>query len=108
MGSNELLVLCLFFYFLPILFAADRNHSKIAAIAALNIVAGWTIVGWVVALVWAFTEKNEGNRRGLLHVLDSIIDGYNARKSPAGPWGQRGPGGHLPPGRIPPTDNLSR
>ncbi|MDL4862002.1 superinfection immunity protein [Halomonas elongata] len=40
-------------YCLPLIIAAIRNHENAVAIAVLNIVAGWTFVGWVVALTWS-------------------------------------------------------
>lgn len=40
-------------YFLPAFIAWYRKHPNVTAITALNLVAGWTFVGWVVALVWA-------------------------------------------------------
>jgi Superinfection immunity protein len=42
-------------YLLPTLVALARHHRQRQAIAALNILLGWTFVGWVVALVWALT-----------------------------------------------------
>lgn len=47
-------VLCL--YLLPSLVAAARQHRNGGAIGALNILLGWTILGWVVALVWSLTD----------------------------------------------------
>jgi Superinfection immunity protein len=38
-------------YFLPSFIAWGRNRA--AAIFALNLVAGWTVIGWLAALVWA-------------------------------------------------------
>ena len=42
-------------YFIPA-FVADRRraHNRLA-ILVLNLVAGWTAIGWIVALVWACT-----------------------------------------------------
>lgn len=40
-------------YFLPSLVAAMRHHRQAVAIFMLNIFLGWTLLGWVVALVWA-------------------------------------------------------
>lgn len=41
-------------YFLPTIVArAQRNH-QVVAIFVLNLLLGWTVVGWIVALVWAF------------------------------------------------------
>lgn len=44
-------------YFLPLIIAAWRNMPNAVAISVLNVVAGWTFVGWVVALVWACLDK---------------------------------------------------
>ncbi|MFZ0774580.1 MAG: superinfection immunity protein [Candidatus Sulfotelmatobacter sp.] len=40
-------------YFLPSIIAAARSKRDIAAIVLLNFFLGWTVIGWVVALVWA-------------------------------------------------------
>lgn len=40
-------------YFLPTAVALARKHRNGSAVAALNLFAGWTIIGWVIALIWA-------------------------------------------------------
>ena len=40
-------------YFLPSIVALARNKRDIAGIVLLNFFLGWTMIGWVVALVWA-------------------------------------------------------
>jgi hypothetical protein len=40
-------------YCLPGLIAYRRGHPKRVAIGALNLLLGWTFLGWVAALVWA-------------------------------------------------------
>jgi len=40
-------------YFPPSILALARNTRDTAAIVLLNIFLGWTVIGWVVALVWA-------------------------------------------------------
>ena len=40
-------------YFLPSIIALARNKRDITAIVLLNLFHGWTMIGWVVALVWA-------------------------------------------------------
>jgi tetratricopeptide (TPR) repeat protein len=42
-------------YFLPTLVGRARNHNNSMAIFALNILLGWTFLGWVIAIVWALT-----------------------------------------------------
>ena len=41
------------FYLLPWAVAATRNRSNVAATALVNLFLGWTLIGWVVALVMA-------------------------------------------------------
>jgi len=41
-------------YFLPTIAAWGRKN--IAAIFVLNLLLGWTIIGWCVAMIWAFME----------------------------------------------------
>jgi hypothetical protein len=47
------LSLGLLLYLLPTFVAERRGHYQTTAIFALNLLLGWTFVGWVVALVWA-------------------------------------------------------
>jgi hypothetical protein len=48
-----LIAIPLTLYFLPLIVAKTRNHRQTLAIGVLNFLAGWTLIGWVVALVWA-------------------------------------------------------
>lgn len=62
-GSNSYAVIAtiLFFpsalalYFYPTI-CAINEHSKVTPIFALNLLAGWTFVGWVAAFVWALND----------------------------------------------------
>ena len=51
-----LLVIALLLYFFPSCVAFGEHHKQRTAIFVLNLFAGWTFVGCVAALVWAFTE----------------------------------------------------
>jgi hypothetical protein len=42
-------------YFLATLIAMLRGHHNSAAIFALNALPGWTVLGWLGALVWSLT-----------------------------------------------------
>jgi Superinfection immunity protein len=44
------------FYFLPTILAGGRHHHNTGAIFIINLLLGWTLVGWAVALAWAFTS----------------------------------------------------
>jgi len=43
-------------YFVPTIIAFARKKSNKVAIFALNLFLGWSLVGWVVSLVWALSE----------------------------------------------------
>jgi hypothetical protein len=49
------LVLLIPLYFLPLLIALCRSHPQVMAIGALNILLGWTFLGWVACAVWSCT-----------------------------------------------------
>jgi len=40
-------------HFLPGIIATRRHHRNALAIWLVNIFLGWTLIGWVIALVWA-------------------------------------------------------
>lgn len=48
-------------YWLPTFIAIFRRKDNMIAISVLNFLLGWTLIGWVVACVWAFMvdEKAE-------------------------------------------------
>jgi len=49
------ILLGLTLYFLPTLIAAGRRKRNALAIFALNLFLGWTLLGWVLALVWSLS-----------------------------------------------------
>jgi len=42
-------------YFLPTILAALRHKKNMLGIVLLNVLAGWTFIGWIIALVWSLT-----------------------------------------------------
>lgn len=45
------------FYMLPTFEAWLREHPNLTSIALLNLFLGWTLLGWVAALVWSFKRQ---------------------------------------------------
>lgn len=43
-------------YFLPSALAVGRKHRNRGALAALNLFTGWTLIGWVICLIWAVVK----------------------------------------------------
>jgi hypothetical protein len=48
-------------YLTPTVIAHLRCHSNFKAIAALNILTGWSALGWVASFVWALTDNVRGS-----------------------------------------------
>jgi hypothetical protein len=59
-------------YWLPTLIAVVRRTPSALGVAVFNFFLGWTVIGWIVALVWALAA-NTGS-----HVI--VIDGATGRR----------------------------
>jgi hypothetical protein len=46
----------LFPYFLPTIIAILRRKANAGGIFVLNLLLGWTLIGWIGALVWALSS----------------------------------------------------
>lgn len=65
-------------YFVPTMVACKRNHPKSVAITALNYLSGWTIIGWIGAIVWALADAgpeltgSEAAKKAAKHVFGCL------------------------------------
>jgi len=57
-GSEWMLILVLFIplYFLPSIVAGSRKHPNVGPIVVVNLLLGWTFIGWVGALIWGLSS----------------------------------------------------
>ena len=44
-------------YFLPTIIAAARHKTNLVGIFLVNFLLGWSVIGWIVALVWAISTE---------------------------------------------------
>lgn len=44
-------------YLLPIYEAASRKHTNVTGIALVNVFLGLSLVGWIIAMVWAHKKQ---------------------------------------------------
>ncbi|HKM79600.1 MAG TPA: superinfection immunity protein [Candidatus Acidoferrum sp.] len=51
-----LALLSLAIYFIPTFIVWNKTKKNTTAIFVLNLLAGWTGIGWLVALIWALTS----------------------------------------------------
>jgi hypothetical protein len=42
-------------YFLPTIIVLARRKKNVLGPILVNILLGWTVIGWIVALIWALT-----------------------------------------------------
>jgi len=63
MSAFLLTVVGLSLYCMPTFVALHRQHHNNTAIAVLNLLLGWTFIGWVVALVWAVSATPAQDER---------------------------------------------
>lgn len=59
------LIVIVMLYFVPTFVAYKRAHSNYVAIVLSSFFFGWTIVGWIVCLIWACTDNTVYNRMGV-------------------------------------------
>ena len=60
MVSGGLVIIVIFaiaLYFIPSIIALSKRRDNTGAIFILNLFLGWSFIGWIVALVWAVTNK---------------------------------------------------
>ena len=66
--------ICIYITFLPVFVASNRKHPNTFAIFIVVLFLGWTLLGWVLALVWAvsyhkpqptivYVQSNKSNAR---------------------------------------------
>lgn len=58
-------------YFVPAWVANSRKHRNENSILAVNILLGWTLIGWVVALAWALASPS-GSPQASLAPRDEV------------------------------------
>jgi hypothetical protein len=63
MGEIIWVILAIAFYFFPALNSYMGHKKKADAVLVLNLLLGWTVIGWIVALVWSVADdKKEENK----------------------------------------------
>ena len=70
-GLSFYLLASIIFYFLPFIIALIRGHHQGLAIFLLNLLLGWTFIGWVASLVWACTKT------GVPNIAPIVINNIN-------------------------------
>jgi len=75
-GTSLILVLAAAIYLAPCIISDKRNHPARTAILLVNIFLGWTLIIWLVCLIWAYSGKednNDNNRTNRGLIILSVI-----------------------------------
>ena len=59
MDSGIVLIILAVVYFLPAASAYSRKHKSRSAILLVNLLFGWTLIGWLWAAIWCSTGNIE-------------------------------------------------
>lgn len=69
-------------YVLPSIEAKVKGHSKFNQILAVNILLGWSFIGWVVAYVWALGGNEKSSNVVGLVDEDLNVDTRKVKQCP--------------------------
>ena len=91
-------------YLLPVLVGWARHVPDLGAVAVINILLGWTLVGWALALALALRTANRATP--VVQVVQNLPPAQPppARLPPAGWDGPPGPPPHRPRHAAPPLN----
>ena len=78
-----LLAVGVLIYFLPTIVAAMRKAARIGAVFTVNLLLGWTLLGWLVALVMAVIMENTWERQMRIAHMQAVL------RMSGGPWPDR-------------------
>lgn len=53
------IIIGIFAYFFPTVLAYSKKKRSKASVFVLNFFLGWTLIGWIVALIWAVNKDEE-------------------------------------------------
>jgi hypothetical protein len=76
-GGSEWLLLMLFvfpLYFIPTIIAKARKNPNTLGIFMLNLFLGWTFLGWIGALIWAFSS---GSKQAPTVIVNNTSQSYS-------------------------------
>lgn len=59
--------------FLPTIIAFQRGHDSKVSILILNIFLAWTVIGWIIALIWSVGKSSSNGSQNNVVVHNHVI-----------------------------------
>lgn len=56
LGCLVIFISSIVLYFIPTIVAFAAHSVNVLAIFLTNLLLGWTLIGWVIALIWAVVK----------------------------------------------------
>jgi hypothetical protein len=72
-------------YFLPWITAALRGMHARTGVCVLNVFLGWTIIGWIAALIWAVSGDTEQQVKAKTIDYDKLAAAMRSQQNPPPP-----------------------
>lgn len=69
-------------YALPTIVAYVRKHRNLPAIALVNLLFGWSGLGWIIAMIWSLTSPQATPQTVIVH---QTVAGVPTPTSPTPP-----------------------
>jgi hypothetical protein len=112
-----IIILLLVLHFIPTIIGYKRGVTHAGMLLLVNILIGWTLIGWVACLIWAIFARTQAEddraRFGYAPRLAPFGNGVREPPTTADSWAAyareadvRGTGAHVvgpPRGRVEPT-----
>jgi hypothetical protein len=79
-GTTEILLILIaafpFFilYLLPTIIAYLRKKSNLTIIFLVNFFLGWSLVGWIVSLIWALSSENTFHKVEVKNPIPHLVE----------------------------------
>lgn len=54
-----IIIITALIYFIPTVICLIRKHTYKLYIICINIVLGWTLIGWIASLIWSFIDNKK-------------------------------------------------
>ena len=54
-----IIIITALIYFIPTVVCLIRKHTYKFYVICLNIILGWTLIGWIASLIWSFIDNKK-------------------------------------------------
>lgn len=71
--ASTIILFLLVMYGVPTFVAALRKHASFGGIVVINLLLGWTIIGWIIALAWSLSDPRR-NQQTIIIQSGSPLD----------------------------------